>query len=100
LRVLRRALPKSIAKQLRRLEQFTELLGRHHDFHVLQVTLNEAAAHGLEVAKYPALHQCITKKMGRCLKRTRQLSDAIFELRPKELLARVHAGWRAWRGKA
>jgi CHAD domain-containing protein len=98
LRLLRRTLPKSIARLLPRLDKFTELLGRHHDFHMLQMTLREAAAHGLEVAKFPRLHQSIGKKMDRCLNRAGKQGAKIFELHPKAFASRVHAGWKDWCG--
>lgn len=96
LRMLRRALPKPIARLLPRLDKFTDLLGRYHDFYLLQKTLNEASAHGLEVAKFPPLHGHINREMGKCLKRARKLSTDIFALRPKAMLARLHDGWRHW----
>jgi CHAD domain-containing protein len=98
LRLLRRALPKPLVKQLPRLEKFTDLLGRHHDFYTLQATLQEAAAHGLEVAKFPPLQKFVSGEMGRCLKRARKLGGLIFAWRPKAFAARLHAGWKKWRG--
>lgn len=98
LRLLRKALPKPIVKQLPRLEKFTDFLGRHHDYHMLQAALREAAAHGLEVAKFPPLQKAIRVEMGRCLKRARKLGALIYALRPKAFGARLHAGWKKWRG--
>jgi CHAD domain-containing protein len=99
LRVLRGALPKSIHRQLSRLEKLAELLGRHHDLHVLQTTLLEASAHGLEVAKFPPLHKLIRGKMGKHLKHARKLSAEIYSTRPKAFNSHLHAGWKDWLGK-
>jgi|GEM_PF-1554898 len=96
LRMLRRALPKPIARLLPRLDKFADLLGRYHDFYLLQKTLNEASAHGLEVAKFPPLHGCLNREMGKCLKRARKMAAELFALRPKAMLARLHDGWRQW----
>ncbi len=99
LRMVRRALSKPLVRMLPRLEKFTDILGRYHDFYMLQMSLNEAAAHGLEVAKFPALHKRINSEMGKCLKRARRLSTGAFVLRPKAMIARIHTGWKQWHGK-
>lgn len=96
LRILRRAQPKSMSRLRPRLEKFSEMLGRHHDFFMLQKALAEAAAHGLEVAKFPPLHKRLQLEMGRCLKRTRKLAVLIFDLRPKAFASRIHSGWKDW----
>jgi CHAD domain-containing protein len=99
LRLVRRALPKPQVRMLPRLEKFCDILGHYHDFYMLQMALNEAAAHGLEVAKFPALHKRINREMGKCLKRARRLGTSVFVLRPKAMIARIHAGWKQWHGK-
>jgi CHAD domain-containing protein len=97
LRLLRRALPKPIARHLRRLQNFTELLGRHHDFDLLQTALGEAVADGVEAAKFPPLQDRITAEMDRCFKRAVKYAEAIFALRTKDFVSRIHAEWKAWR---
>lgn len=96
LTLVRKAAPKTISSLIPKYERLAELLGRHQDLQVLKRILSEHAAHGLHMAKFPALDVCIEKHCKRVLKRAQKLGREVFAIRPKDFINKLRRGWKAW----
>ena len=96
LTLLRKALPKALAQLTVRLRKFTELLGEHHDLHLLRLTLADYTAQGIEAAAFPPLQAALDARLASRLKRIRRASRELFTLPAKEFAALLHAAWKAW----
>jgi CHAD domain-containing protein len=93
--LLRSFLPKAQRKMARKLEQLCDLLGKHHDLHVLEQRLRDLPAGQRRSAEAEQVAQLSQKGRKLLLRRMRKLRGGIFRQKTKCVLQRIHATWKS-----
>src|SRR5262245_8568120 len=91
--------PEQMSALAEELETFTELLGDHHDLHMLRQTAIKKSVNPDLEAETPELLALIDARQAELQSKAIKLGNRLLQEKPSDFCDRLHQYWKRWKSK-